>query len=136
MHVHLPKPLHGWRAFFGEIGVIVIGVLTALAAVTLLLSLGPYAPGFRYLITQAGFNFFRAPSRWSVATGLALVLLAGKGFDRWLVWAQPGRGAVVEHAPNLGDQSDVGTSRCDRAPASCSRAADAARGSFRSHRHR
>jgi hypothetical protein len=32
MHVHLPKPLHGWRALLGEIGVIVIGVLIALAA--------------------------------------------------------------------------------------------------------
>jgi hypothetical protein len=32
MHVHLPKPLHGWREFFGEIGVIVIGVLIALSA--------------------------------------------------------------------------------------------------------
>src|SRR5438045_1967649 len=30
MHVHLPKPLHGWRAFVGEVGVIVIGVLIAL----------------------------------------------------------------------------------------------------------
>lgn len=32
MHVHLPKPLHGWRQFAGEIGIIVIGVLIALAA--------------------------------------------------------------------------------------------------------
>ncbi len=32
MHVHLPKPLHGWRAFAGEVGIIVIGVLIALAA--------------------------------------------------------------------------------------------------------
>jgi|SRR5438270_2402892 len=32
MHVRLPKPLHGWRAFAGEIGVIVIGVLIALGA--------------------------------------------------------------------------------------------------------
>lgn len=32
MHVHLPKPLHGWRAFAGEVGVIVLGVLIALAA--------------------------------------------------------------------------------------------------------
>lgn len=30
MHVHLPKPLHGWRAFVGEVGIIVIGVLIAL----------------------------------------------------------------------------------------------------------
>jgi hypothetical protein len=31
MHVHLPKPLHGWRAFVGEVGIIVLGVLIALA---------------------------------------------------------------------------------------------------------
>jgi hypothetical protein len=30
MHVHVPKPLHGWRAFFNEIFVIIIGVLIAL----------------------------------------------------------------------------------------------------------
>ena len=32
MQVHLPKPLHGWRAFFGEVGVVVLGVLLALGA--------------------------------------------------------------------------------------------------------
>lgn len=32
MHVHLPKPLHGWRALAGEVGIIVLGVLIALAA--------------------------------------------------------------------------------------------------------
>src|SRR5437588_6426268 len=32
MHFHLPKPLHGWRAFVGEVGIIVIGVLIALTA--------------------------------------------------------------------------------------------------------
>lgn len=32
MHVHLPKPIHGWRQFFGEVGIIVLGVLIALAA--------------------------------------------------------------------------------------------------------
>ena len=32
MHVQLPKPLHGWRAFAGEVGIIVIGVLIALGA--------------------------------------------------------------------------------------------------------
>jgi hypothetical protein len=30
MHVHLPKPLHGWREFMGEVGVIVLGVLIAI----------------------------------------------------------------------------------------------------------
>src|SRR4051794_14911816 len=32
MHVHLPKPLHGWRQFAGEVGIIVLGVLIALGA--------------------------------------------------------------------------------------------------------
>ncbi len=32
MRVHLPKPLHGWRAFLGEVGVVVFGVLIALFA--------------------------------------------------------------------------------------------------------
>ena len=32
MHFHLPKPLHGWREFLGEVGIIVIGVSIALAA--------------------------------------------------------------------------------------------------------
>src|SRR5258708_2499167 len=31
MHFHLPKPLHGWREFTGEVGIIVIGLLIALA---------------------------------------------------------------------------------------------------------
>jgi hypothetical protein len=30
MHLHLPKPLHGWREFAGEVGVIVLGVLIAI----------------------------------------------------------------------------------------------------------
>jgi hypothetical protein len=32
MHFHLPKPVHGWRALVGEVGIIVVGVLIALAA--------------------------------------------------------------------------------------------------------
>jgi hypothetical protein len=32
MHVHWPKPLHGWREFLGEVGIIVLGVLIALGA--------------------------------------------------------------------------------------------------------
>jgi hypothetical protein len=32
MHFHLPKPLHGWRAFLGEVSIIVLGVLIALGA--------------------------------------------------------------------------------------------------------
>jgi hypothetical protein len=32
MHIHIPKPLHGWREFIGEVGIVVLGVLIALAA--------------------------------------------------------------------------------------------------------
>lgn len=32
MHIHLPKPLHGWRAFVGEIAIVVLGILIALTA--------------------------------------------------------------------------------------------------------
>jgi len=32
MRFLLPKPIHGWRAFWGEVGIIVLGVLIALAA--------------------------------------------------------------------------------------------------------
>jgi len=32
MHFSLPKPLHGWREFAGEVGIIVLGVLIALGA--------------------------------------------------------------------------------------------------------
>lgn len=32
MHVRLPTPIHGWRAFTGEVGIIVLGVLIALGA--------------------------------------------------------------------------------------------------------
>ena len=31
-HFHIPKPLHGWREFVGEVGIIVLGVLIALGA--------------------------------------------------------------------------------------------------------
>jgi hypothetical protein len=32
MNFHFPKPLHGWRAYAGEVGTIVLGVLLALGA--------------------------------------------------------------------------------------------------------
>ena len=66
-------------------------LLTILAVVTLILGFGPYAPGFRALIRLPGFSFFRAPARWSLATALALAILAGKGFDRWPEWTRPER---------------------------------------------
>jgi len=68
-----------------------VRALAVVAAVTLVLSLGPYVPGFRLLISVPGFSFFRAPARWSLATALVLSILAGKGLDRCLDWPRPGR---------------------------------------------
>lgn len=51
MHVHLPKPLHGWRAFVGEVGIIVLGVLIALGAEQIV-----EATHQRYLAQQAEKN--------------------------------------------------------------------------------
>lgn len=71
--------------------------LTLLIVATLLLSLGPYVPGFRGLIQLPGFSFFRAPARWAIATQLALVLLAARGFDGLVsaTWRRAGRGLVL-----------------------------------------
>ena len=67
MHVPMPKPLHGWRAFVGEVGIIVVGVLIALAAEQLV-----QAARQRQQANQAeeairnelGFNLGRLKSRF------------------------------------------------------------------------
>ena len=51
MHVHLPKPMHGWRQFVGEVGIIVLGVLIALSAEQIVEGLHD-----RYLSRQAEHN--------------------------------------------------------------------------------
>ncbi len=66
-------------------------LLSIMAVVTLTLSLGPYMPGFRWLIAVPGFSFFRAPARWSAMTSLFVALLAGQGADGWLIWPRPER---------------------------------------------
>jgi hypothetical protein len=83
----------------------VVRVLGVLALATLVLSLGPWVPGFRYLIKVPGFSFFRAPARWEMATQLALCILAGRGFDTLGSWRRPGTalaGFVVSVAVVLG----------------------------------
>ncbi|WZO99007.1 hypothetical protein EP7_000599 [Isosphaeraceae bacterium EP7] len=69
--------------------------LLVAAFVTLLLSLGPYIPGFSWLCQIPGFSFFRAPARWSAATGLALAVLAGLGWDQLEFSVQPRRGLLL-----------------------------------------
>jgi hypothetical protein len=72
-----------------------VRVFAFLVVTSALLSLGPFVPGFHQLIRLPGFSFFRAPARWSVATSLALALLAGKGFDRWRTWPALSRSLII-----------------------------------------
>ncbi len=71
-----------------------VRTLGVLAASCLILSLGPYVPGFRWLIRLPGFSFFRAPARWTLPMSMALAMLAGLGVDRWGSWERPGRGVL------------------------------------------
>jgi hypothetical protein len=57
MHVHLPKPLHGWRAFVGEVGIIVLGVLIAL--------------GFEQVVEQWRWHSEADSTRQAIANELA-----------------------------------------------------------------
>jgi hypothetical protein len=80
----------GWRADAA------VRALGWLVAGSLLLSFGPYMPGFRWLIEVPGFSFFRAPARWAFVTQLALALLAAKGLDLIVAgtWDRVGRRLV------------------------------------------
>jgi len=68
-----------------------VRALAVLVGLTVFLSLGPYAPGFEWLIKLPGFSFFRAAGRWGLATSLAMAILAGRGFDLLATWPRVGR---------------------------------------------
>ena len=79
-------------------------LLAVLAAVTLVLSLGPYVPGFASWSRLPGFSFFRAPARWSWRPSWRLASWRARGStpgghgpgrgDRWPV--RPARGAGAD----------------------------------------
>ncbi len=69
MHVHLPKPLHGWRAFVGEVGIIVIGVLIALGAGQLVEAAHEREKALQAedsIRDELGFNLGRLKSRMDI----------------------------------------------------------------------
>lgn len=103
MHVHLPKPLHGWRAFIGEVGIIVLGVLIALGAEQLVqrFTWGRDVRDFRAAVdTELEFNLAASEyrirqspcllrrlaelERWSAAqrSGHSMLLLGDIGFPK------------------------------------------------------
>lgn len=69
MHLHLPKPLHGWRAFVGEVGIIVVGVLIALGAEQLVEAAHrkhEAADADNGIRSELGFNLGRLESRTTI----------------------------------------------------------------------
>src|SRR6476619_1297371 len=61
MHLRLPKPLHGWRQFAGEVGIIVVGVLIALGAEQVVQDLHSHADERAFEETidhEIGLNLF------------------------------------------------------------------------------
>jgi hypothetical protein len=66
MHIHLPAPLHGWRQFAGEVGIIVIGVLIALGAEQLVQTAHQRQEGIQaeqVIRSEIGLNLGRLESR-------------------------------------------------------------------------
>ena len=93
MHFHLPKPLHGWRAFAGEVGIIVIGVLilaTALyygyEAYTLFANRWVDASA----VTSSVDEKVRAGWHATLAEGLATAARENKPvlIDLWATWCK------------------------------------------------
>ncbi len=69
MHFRLPKPLHGWREFAGEVGIIVIGVLIALGAEQLVERAHQQqeaARTERVIRNEIGLNLGRLKSRMAI----------------------------------------------------------------------
>jgi len=74
MHIHWPKPLHGWRVFFGEVGVVVLGVLIALAAQQAANDLNERAEardGREAIRNELATYLARLESRWATSNCVA-----------------------------------------------------------------
>ena len=59
-----------------------VKLLGGVLVLTLLFSMGRFVPGSTWLLSLPGFDWFSAPARWSVASGLCWALLAGRGLDQ------------------------------------------------------
>jgi hypothetical protein len=101
MHFHLPKPLHGWRQFAGEVGIIVIGVLIALGAEQVVESIHERSEvGELRRALRAELADTRA--RWeSMRDGDDCSLKRLDAIDRWARTAPPGARLQNAFSPML-----------------------------------
>lgn len=98
MHFHLPKPLHGWRELVGEVGIIVLGVLIALAADSLVEDWQ-----WRHKVSVVRKSLMgelaNDSARWEVDLANARCTLPD--VDRLEQWAKAGGTAPVPAVPAL-----------------------------------
>ena len=69
MQFQLPRPLHGWREFLGEVGIIVIGVLIALGAEQLVSNWhwqGEVRDSDRRISDELGYDLVNAYERLAI----------------------------------------------------------------------
>lgn len=100
MHFHLPKPLHGWRAFFGEVGIIVLGVLIALGAEQ---AVDAWRWNQRVAVVRSSImqELANDRARWEV--DLAWAPCALREIEQVDRWAGSMSGAAAPHVPVLLD---------------------------------
>jgi hypothetical protein len=90
MHVHLPKPLHGWRPFAGEVGIIVVGVLIALAAQQVVETIHQ-RDDVEQLVAALRSELGDDRARWEhIRASDACTLQRLDALDRWLATAPAG----------------------------------------------
>lgn len=100
MDIRLPKPLHGWRAFAGEVGIIVLGVLIALGAGQ---AVEAWSWNQRVAVVRSSLmrELANDRARWEADTVWAPCALREiEQIDRW---AESGSGAPAPRVPILLD---------------------------------
>ena len=98
MHFHLPKPLHGWREFAGEVGIIVIGVLIALAAESVV---DDWQWHRKVAVVRRSLmgELANDRARWDI--DIASARCANRDIGRLDAWAQAGGNTSPPPAPNI-----------------------------------
>ena len=98
MHIHLPKPLHGWRAFVGEVGIIVLGVLIALGAESLVET---WRWHNKVEVVRASLMGELGNDRARWENDVAFARCARADFQRLAAWQQAGGNGAAPPARNI-----------------------------------